>query len=96
MKEIKIPKEFLQLCTHWHQDMSLIASKPEQIADELIRGLSDRDKAAIKRFLDKLLSGGYSTAEIKGVWRRSLRDVFGFGRAKDAYRFTVLLRDKLD
>ena len=96
MAEIKIPREFLQLCTHWHQDMPLFASTPEQIADELVKGVSERDKAVIKRFLDQLLSGRYSTSEIKGVWWRSLHDVFGFGRAKEAHSFTVLLRNKLE
>ncbi len=90
----KIPNAFQQLCTKFHQDIFEVRANTDELIATLLDGLSRDQSAAIKKFLGELLSGAYSTAEIKGVWNRHLDEV-GFTRAREAYDFTLRLRDAM-
>jgi hypothetical protein len=90
---MRVPDEFNQMCAGFHQDTHLMTR------DEAIRHalgfLDERQTTVVKQFLDKLLSGRYTAAEMKGVWRRSPAEV-RFRDAKAIHAFLKRLREMMD
>lgn len=64
-----IPEEFRQLC-HWFYQGSRddFATYDEWFADAL-KNFDREGKQVIKRFIDQLLSGGYSDDQLRKIWR---------------------------
>lgn len=88
------PDEFLRLCSLLaHRPGHACADSSEEIST-LLEALKGYERVAVRRFLDELLNGRHSAAEIKGVWNGALDDA-RFTRASEAYGFTVLVRDAL-
>lgn len=81
LKDMVIPDVFKELCRLFHQDVILIYSTPEQmIADSLeqMRGggqLNDERKRVLRQFLDELLSGRHTHAEILQIWEGTQADI---------------------
>ncbi len=88
---IEVPPEFENLCSIFHQDIPSTHSTRDEAIQALINGLTEHEKTTVYDFLNRLLSGRYSTAEIKGTWLRNL-DEAGFRNATAAYGFTRRMR----
>src|SRR5262249_41945626 len=87
---MRVPEEFNRMCALFHQDIGRM-----NIDDAIkfaLGGLDKRQSMVVKRFLDKLLSGRYTAAEMKGVLRRSPAD-FGFGNERCGPAFHGRMRD---
>ena len=72
-----VPNEFHQLCISFYpHSHERYATEDEWIAGTVafFRG---EDKQALKKFLDELLSGRYSDAELERVWQ-STSPTYGF------------------
>jgi hypothetical protein len=74
-RQVIIPHEFKDLCRHFHQDVTRIYSTPEQMIAAAVRSMNEEKKHVVQQFLDELLSGRHTSAEIKGVWRRAPADI---------------------
>jgi hypothetical protein len=90
--DIAVPDEFKDFCRHFHQDVMLIHSTPDEMIASALRSLNEQQKHVIRRFLDELLSGRYSSAEIKGIWRKTPADIY-FPKAQGLLEFLRLMRD---
>jgi hypothetical protein len=68
---IKSTPEFRRLCSGFHQDIPLRGSSVEQVVEEAISFLVGQKVeaiAALKAFLDDVLSGRYSAEQINRLW----------------------------
>jgi len=92
---IAVPPAFVRLCEMVHQDIEFEYATPEEMIVDLIGQLNNAERVELRDFFDELLSGRYSTAEIKGVWNRTLSDYF-IRPSKGAHAFTVFARSVLD
>ena len=63
-------------------------------AHEAVKAVAAKEKPALKRYLDDLLAGSYTNAELKGLVNRSLTD-YGFNPA-GARWFLETLRAALE
>jgi len=91
---MRVPDEFNQMCLGFHQDTFRRLTRDEAIKHAL--GFIDEKQAeVVKRFLDKLLSGRYTAAEMKGVLRRSPAQV-RFRNAKACHAFLKRIRELMD
>jgi hypothetical protein len=93
--KIIIPREFKDFCRQFHQDATRIYSTPEEMIAAALTSMNEGQKHVVRQFLDELLSGRYSSAEIKGVWNRALTD-FYFPKAGGALAFLELVRDVMN
>ena len=91
-RKVIIPDEFKEFCRHFHQDVMLMHSTSEQMIAAAVRSMTEVQKHVVQQFLDELLSGRRTSAEIKGVWRRTPADI-SFARARDVVTFLQLVRD---
>jgi hypothetical protein len=66
---MRVPDELNRMCLGFHQDTFRLTR------DEAIRlalgFINEKQAEVVKQFLDKLLSGRYTAAEMKGVLRKS-------------------------
>jgi hypothetical protein len=90
---MRVPDEFNRMCVGFHQGTFRMT------LDEMIKhalGFLDENQArVVKQFLDKLLSGRYTAAEMKGVLRRSPAQV-SFGNAKSCHAFLKRMRELME
>jgi len=56
-----------------------------------LRSMNEEQKHVVRQFLDELLSGRHSSAEIKGVWRRTPAEIY-FLKAGGVVAFLQLVR----
>lgn len=83
------PEVFRNMCETFHPYEDLTE---DQLVREMLKGVSREQLPDLRMFLTELLSGRYSTSEVKGVWNRCL-EVFQLTDSKGAYKFTKQLRD---
>ena len=88
---MRVPDEFNQMCLGFHQDTFRRLTRDEAIKHAL--GFIDEKQArVVKQFLDKLLSGRYTAAEMKGVMNRSPAEI-RFRNAKGCHSFLKRIRE---
>jgi hypothetical protein len=68
---------------------------PDEGIKFALGGLDEREARVVKDFLDKLLSGRYTAAEMKGVLRKSPAEI-RFRNAKAVHAFLRQMRDLMD
>jgi hypothetical protein len=96
--DMVIPDVFKDLCRLFHQDVILIYSTPEQmIADSLEQmrdggQLNDERKRVLQQFLDELLSGRHTHAEVQQIWEETQADIT-FSKGERLLGFLQLIRD---
>jgi hypothetical protein len=93
-RKITIPDEFNDFCDHFNQDVMRIYSTPEQMIAAALTSLNEEQKHVLRLFLDELLSGRHTPAEIKGVWRRTPAALY-FLKARGVVAFLQLVRDAM-
>lgn len=90
-----IPPEFAAACALLHPDLMLDHATVEDAITWAFQASRPADKPAIRAFIDRLLQGPYSTAELKGVLNRALPDWFVID-AKGARALLEHMRRALD
>jgi hypothetical protein len=92
---MQVSEEFSQFCSGLHQDLELYGPTPQ----DWVRGALDfvpRERwPALRAYLDQLLAGGYSDAQLQQVYRDTLSEL-AFWDDRDVRRFLTMARDTID
>src|SRR2546430_4609621 len=89
-----IPKDFIQLCNIFYPGIFDEYSTEEECIADIVLGCSDKRKQVIKKFLDQLLSGRYSDAELARIWL-STNPSYDFSEGGHRI-FLTKIRDMID
>ncbi|SRR6266446_2870827 len=95
-----IPDAFKDLCSYFHQDVFLVHSTPEEmIASALeqmrfLGQLNDERKGVLRQFLDELLSGRHTSAEIRQMWWETPAEIY-FPKDEVLLAFLQSIRDAM-
>jgi hypothetical protein len=91
---MQIPDEFYEFCLYLHQDsFDFYGREPQDLATGALRFVPKEKHAALRAFLDHLLTGNYSDAQLQEIYRSTDADI-GF-RSGLRY-FLALVRDTID
>lgn len=66
---MNITEEFYDFCLYLHQDYTLYGPKPQDWIDGALRHMDKERRSALKDYLDGLLSGDYSDAQLQEIYR---------------------------
>jgi hypothetical protein len=80
--DIKSTPEFRWLCRGFHQDIGLKDRTIEQVVEEaipIVNGQKEEWIAALKVFLDEVLSGRYSAQQVNKLWNTCPADIYVTG-----------------
>jgi hypothetical protein len=94
---VRIPKEFDQFCSAFlctEAFMDCYGGSYEDMIDDVVASLNKEQAVVVKQFLDKLLSGRYSGADLVGIWRRTSADI-NLGNAKSTVARLKFMRNVL-
>lgn len=90
-----VPKDFVALCSYFHQDIDLMGSTGEDWIAYALQNLDARQMVAAKHFISRLLAANIEDAEFLGIWNTSGAEI-GFGSARDLRVFLTKIRDMID
>jgi hypothetical protein len=92
---MQIPEEFYDFCLYLHQDsFEVYGREPADLAAGPIRHMSKQQKLALRAFLDHLLTGNYSDAQLQEIYRKGDADIWF---SDDSLRYFLrLVRDTID
>lgn len=91
---MKVPKEFNDLCSLFHQDAMLMHATPEEMVAAAVQSMNGEQRAIVRRFLEHLLDERSSPGDARGIWRRSPAEI-RFKTSRDARAFLEIMRDAL-
>jgi hypothetical protein len=100
LTDMLIPDVFKELCRLFHQDVMLIYPTPEEMVASALKQmhvlgqLNDERKVVLLQFLDELLSGRHTPAEIQEIWHQTTADI-NFPNGEDLLAFLQLIRGDL-
>lgn len=90
---MKIPIEFLHFTEFFHQDFDVFYSDEKSLIEDAIGNTPPEDLAPIRNFLDELLSGKYSEAQLRSIWRDTNAEISPFrGQEGNCTEFLTNLR----
>jgi hypothetical protein len=78
----------------FHQDIDAAYPTIEDMAAFAATIVAAADREEISTFIDRVLAGGFTSGELKALWRRSEADVY-FRDGEDVRSLLKLMRDKL-
>ncbi|MFL6951537.1 MAG: hypothetical protein ACJ8FU_25370, partial [Xanthobacteraceae bacterium] len=94
---MRVPKEFDQFCRYFleHQAFAdLYDHSYEKLIEDAVASLNRQQALVVKQFLNELLSGRYSGADLVGIWRRTPAQM-NLGDAKGTVARLKMMRDAL-
>ena len=91
---MQIPREFNDMCYHFHQDVGLLGFSGEKIIGNAVNSLTPEQRDTVRRFLDELLNGQHDAAEIKKVWWDSPAEIYPLNE-EGLLQLLKMLRDAL-
>lgn len=86
---MSVPRDIHQLITLFYPGSRDDAATEEEWIANVVRSFSEERKAGIRKYLDELLSGRYSDAEIARVWR-SVSPSYDFSEGGHRYFLTEI------
>jgi len=89
-----VPKEFVALCSSFHQDIDLMGATEGAWIAHALGNLNAKQKRSVKQFIDKLLAGHHDEKEFLRVWNGSGAEI-GFVSAQDQRIFLTKIRDMI-
>lgn len=92
---MKFPPAFRKVCLNLGQDMDLLVSSLDDLVKYSLIGIDQEDAAAIKPYLDDLLSGRYDHDQLKALWWSNPATVV-FYDGRDVVTFLTRMREVLD
>lgn len=90
-----VPQEFKRLAERFYQGSDEDVSTPDEWVLQAVRGLNSRQKAVVKSFLDRVLSGSYSGADLQRIWNDTSAD-YDFRKDDHLRTFLTLIRDMIE
>jgi hypothetical protein len=91
---MQIPEAFYDFCLLLHQDSFIFYGRePEDVAAGPLRYLSKDQKVALRAFLDHLLTGNYSDAQLQEIYRKGDSDI---SFTEGLRYFLALVRDAIN
>ena len=92
---MQIPDAFYEFCLRLHQDsFDVYGREPEGLAAGPLQHMPKDQKVALRAFLDHLLNGNYSDAQLQEICRKGDADI-GF-RGEELRYFLGLVRAAID
>ena len=94
---MRVPEEFDQFCSRfveWQVVMDCYGGSLETLIEEVVLDLNEHQRLVVRQFLDKLLSGRYSSADLVGIWRRTSAGM-NLGNAKQTVARLRYMHDLL-
>lgn len=74
---MQIPDTFYEFCLRLHQDSFILYGRePEAVAAGALQYMSKEEKVALRAFLDHLLTGKYSDAQLQEIYRKGDADLW--------------------
>jgi hypothetical protein len=70
------PLSFIRACRMFHADIDRTHPTIEGMATFALGGVSKSERESLAEYLDRLLSGDYTSEELKDLWNNSGADVF--------------------
>ncbi len=92
---MRVPEEFNHFCSEFYCSqlfMDVDDGSMGKAIKRAIRSLNKQQTLVVKQFLDKLLNGRYSGADLVGIWRRTPARM-NLGNAKHTVEYLKLMRD---
>jgi hypothetical protein len=90
---MNIPVEFLEFTEFFHQDFDVFYSDERSLIEDAIGNTPPENYSSIKNFLDELLSGKYSEAQLRSIWRDTKAEISPFrGQEGNCTEFLKNLR----
>ena len=92
---MRVPKEFDQFCSRFLDDQAFVdcyGASYEKLIVDVVASLNRQEALVVKQFLDELLSGRYSGADLVGIWRRTPAQM-SIGNAKITVAHLKMMRD---
>jgi hypothetical protein len=86
-----IPDEFKYFAQWFYQGSVDEFSTQQEWVNSAVRRLDVRKRAAVKQFLDELLSGNHDEAELQLVWNSSSADYY----VHNMRGFLTMIRDTI-
>ena len=69
MTTVQIPQEFFDFCLYLHQDSKEVYGETiEKIITGALRHMDVKRRLTLKKFIDELLAGGYSDADLVKIY----------------------------
>lgn len=94
MTVMQIPEEFYDFCLYLHQDSFYVyGTDPKDIAAGAMAHMSKEQKLALRAFLEQLLTGDYSDAQLDEIYRGTDAEI---GFRETLRYFLALTRDTID
>jgi len=94
---MRVPKEFDEFCSHflcWQAIRDCYGGSVNDMVEDIVASMNQRQRLTIKKVLDELLSGRYSSADLVGIWRRTPAKI-NLGNAKQTVATLTFIRDLL-
>ena len=92
---MKVINEIHAIFDSLHQDVMVLYSTPDALAQSIVDGFRADRIHHIKACLDDLTSGRYHSDDLKRIASKSRAQIF-FKNGKAAFNFLKLIREKLD
>jgi len=89
---VRVPKEFDQFCSQFCDEC--YEESYEDLIEGAVASLNRQQAVVVKQFLDELLSGRHSGADLVGIWRRTSARM-RLGDAKGTVARLKMMRDAL-
>lgn len=91
---MQIPDEFYDFCLYLHQDsLHVYGTEMQNIAAGALRHMPKEQKLALRSFLEHLLTGNYSDAQLDEIYRGTDAEI---GFRSNLRHFLTLTRDTID
>jgi hypothetical protein len=91
---MQIPEEFYEFCLNLHQDSFYVYGRePQDLAAGPLRFVPKEKHAALRAFIDHLLTGNYSDEQLQKIYRSTDADI---GFPEGLRYFLGLVRDTID
>lgn len=88
-------QEFYDFCSGLHQDFELYGPRPEDWIDGALKCVKRGRLHALRDYVDGLLGGQYSDAELQELYRSTLSEV-RIWEDSGVRQFLGLVRDRID
>jgi hypothetical protein len=92
---VPAPKEFLDFCSLLHQDLFLYGPEPRDWVVGALRDMRREKRSTLKTFIDGLLAGGYSDAELQAIYRSTDTEL-RIWNDEGVRPFLILVRDTIN
>jgi len=70
------PREFVEFCRRFHQDIFLLQPKMEDAIDSVLNSFDATQRAVLREFIESLVRNNLSDAELGKLWTEGGADFY--------------------